>query len=268
MVPEGGYLINFLGVRIDTKFLPEVLSGRAGQVEGVPIPANWHADIAEWAAALRAVDLARDSFTMAELGCGWGCWMNNAGIAARNRGLQVQLVGVEGDKGHVAFAYEACAANGFSPDQVTIHHGIAAATPGVALFPRQDHAGVNWGLEPIFGASEDQRTKAIREGSHDELPMISMKDVIGEHQKLDFLHIDIQGGEAILVKESINILTERVSFVLIGTHSREIEGDLFKTLLSAGWWLEIERPAILDIRGGVPVVTVDGVQGWRNPRYA
>jgi hypothetical protein len=40
-------------------------------VEPIPIPANWHADIAEWAAALRAVDLARGSFTMAELGCGW-----------------------------------------------------------------------------------------------------------------------------------------------------------------------------------------------------
>jgi hypothetical protein len=40
-------------------------------VEGIPIPANWHADIAEWAAALRAVELAEETFTVVELGCGW-----------------------------------------------------------------------------------------------------------------------------------------------------------------------------------------------------
>jgi hypothetical protein len=54
-------------VRIDPKFVPKVLHGRAGEVEGTPIPAIWHGDMAEWAAALRAVDLAQGSFTIAEL---------------------------------------------------------------------------------------------------------------------------------------------------------------------------------------------------------
>ena len=30
-------------------------------------------------------------------------------------------------------------------------------------------------------------------------------------------------------------------------------------------WPEIERPAILNVETSVPFVTVDGVQGWRNP---
>ena len=81
-----GYVTNFLGVRIDPAFAPEALAGKAGTVEPVPIPANWHADIAEWAAALRAVELAGDTFRMIELGCGWGCWMNNTGAAARRAG--------------------------------------------------------------------------------------------------------------------------------------------------------------------------------------
>ena len=68
-----GYLTNFLGVRIDPKFFPNhPYSGMAGQIEGIPIPANNHADMAEWGAALRAVDLARNAFTVIELGCGWG----------------------------------------------------------------------------------------------------------------------------------------------------------------------------------------------------
>ena len=73
----------------------------AGVVEPVPIPANWHADIAERAAALRAVEQAHGTFKVVELGCGWGCWLNNTGVAARTLGLAVTLIGVEGDEGHI-----------------------------------------------------------------------------------------------------------------------------------------------------------------------
>ena len=152
-----GYLTNFLGVRIDPRFFPTILEGRAGEVEGIPIPANWHADVAEWGAALRAVDLAHESFTVVELGCGWGCWINNTGVAARRAGLDVHLIGIEGDAGHLKFAEEACTANGFARQQVILHRGIAASGNGVALFPRQQQSGIEWGLEPIFDATEQQR---------------------------------------------------------------------------------------------------------------
>ena len=148
---------------------------------------------------MRAVDLAKKTFTMAELGCGWGCWMNNTGVAARRRGLRPYLIGVEGDKGHVAFAREACATNGFGEDEVRLYHGIAAATAGTALFPRQTTSGVEWGLEPVFHATEQERKRAIKAGTHEELPMISLDEVIGDRKKLDLLHVDIQGGEADLV---------------------------------------------------------------------
>ena len=129
--PSAGYLTNYLGVRIDPKFFPTILQGRADEVEPIPIPANWHADIAEWGAALRAVDLARGVFTVIELGCGWGCWMNNTGVAARRAGLDVRLIGVEGDEAHLGFAREASVANGFAPGQVTLRRGIAAPAGGV-----------------------------------------------------------------------------------------------------------------------------------------
>jgi hypothetical protein len=35
---------------------------------------------------------------MIELGCGWGCWMNNAGVAARSTDRRVHVIGVEGDE--------------------------------------------------------------------------------------------------------------------------------------------------------------------------
>jgi hypothetical protein len=264
--PTDGYLTNFLGVLLDPRYFPGLLDGKGGQVEGVPIPANWHADLAEWAAALRAVELSRDRFTVLELGCGWGCWLNNAGAAARRLGRDVRLIGIEGDEGHVAFAHEATAVNGFAPGQVTIHRGVAAADSGVALFPRQAKAGVAWGLEPVFGATEAQRRRAAAERTHDEVPMIALGEILAPVPRLDLLHVDIQGGEAELVAGTREVLRNKVAYLVIGSHSRQIEGRLFDMLLADGWRLEMERPAILVLTDSGPVVSVDGVQGWRNPR--
>lgn len=263
--PHPGCLTNYLGVLIDPKYFLGLLDGRDGQIEGAPIPANWHADMAEWGAALRAVDLAHRSFTVIELGCGWGCWLNNTGAAARRRGLEVHLVGVEGDHGHIAFAREATAQNAFVPEQVALHHGIAGAVSGVALFPRQTEAGASWGLEPILNADEATMQRALDEGTHDVLPMRSIAELSAGCDRVDLLHIDIQGGEADLIAGSLAILSGKIAYIVIGTHSRQIEGRLLETLLGAGWILEIERPALLAIELNGPRVTVDGVQGWRNP---
>ncbi len=268
--PSPGHLRNFLGVLVDADMLPVSLGPRDGQVEAIPIPANWHADIAEWAAALRAVDLAQDRFTVIELGCGWGCWMNNTGAAARRAGLEPRLVGIEGDTGHLAFARDTCAANGFDLAQVTLHHGVAAGRSGIALFPRQEAGGGEWGLRPILAATDEQCRAAAETASHDALPMIPLAELAAPLARVDLLHVDIQGGEATLVAECLATLDEKVAYLVIGTHSRQIEGALFDTLLRSGWRLEIERPAILSLgpvaAGSKPTVTVDGVQGWRNPR--
>lgn len=264
LLPRAGFLTNYLGVVIDPKFFPQLLLDRAGEVEAIPIPANWHADIAEWGAVLRAVDLATDRFTMIELGCGWGCWMNNAGVAARRAGLKTHLIGVEGDEGHIGFARESTAANAFLPEQVTLHRGIAAAEAGTALFPRQEQAGIAWGLEPIFGVNDALRDEAVASGKYDALPMVPLADLAAQHERIDLLHIDIQGGEANLIAGCLPTLCNLVAYIVIGTHSREIEGTLFGILLAAGWRLEIERPAILSL-DAAPIVVIDGVQGWRNP---
>ena len=264
--PNAGVLTNFLGTRIDPRFFPRVLGGKEGQIEPPPIPANWHADIAEWAAALRAVECATNSFTVVELGCGWGCWMNNTGVAARRRGLSVRVIGIEGDEGHIGFARESLASNGFRTEEITLYRGIAAAKSGIALFPKQEHPGISWGNEPVFDATEEQRKRALESESHDELPVLALEEIVREYPRIDLLHVDIQGGEADLIRGCAALLKEKFAYLVIGTHSRQIEGQLFDMLLKDGWLLEIERPAILGIDNDGPMVTVDGVQGWRNPR--
>lgn len=264
LVSDPRYLINFIGTKIEERFYPGILIGKAGSVEPVPIPANWHADVAEWAAVLRAVDFATGTFAVAELGCGPGCWINNAGVAARNAGLIPTLIGVEGDEGHIAFAKSACDANGFCSEQITLYHGVAAAKSGFALFPRQRSAGEKYGLEPIFNATEADRKEAKRSGEFDELPMIPLSEVIGNRDRLDLLHVDIQGGEADLVEGGGDVLSSRVAYMFVGTHSRVIEGRVASALLKGPWRLEIERPAIVNLTENGPVTHIDGVQGWRN----
>ena len=87
---------------------------------------------------------------------------------------------------------------------------------------------------------------------------------VAQGRKLDLLHIDIQGAELDVVERSREFLRSNVAYMMIGTHSRRIEGRLMEALLDDGWVLEIERPAQLSVRSGSPIVSVDGVQGWRN----
>lgn len=259
-IPRPGYVLNYFGVVIDPKFFPEHLGPLAGTVEADVIPANWHADMAEFGAALRAIDLAGDTFTVIELGCHWGCWINITGVAARRAGKQVRAIGIEGEPTHAEFARESTLSNGFDPNDVTIYHGVAAPKSGTAFFPPEGS-----GLEPIINGSPEEKAQAVERGVYHKLPAVGFSDLAAGVDRVDLLHIDIQGGEADLVSSSLDFLNDHVAYMMIGTHSREIEGRLCRDLLAAGWELEVERPAIMDITS-TPLPRVDGVQGWRNPR--
>ncbi|AYN94511.1 hypothetical protein EAW52_11405 [Pseudomonas sp. LTJR-52] len=264
--PTEGWLTNAFGVLINPKYLPEILAGHEGRVEGAPIPANWHSDLAEFGAVFRAIELAPGpKFTMFELGCGWGCWMNISGVVARRAGLECMLYGIEGDEGHVQFAKECLQKNGFGQNQFNVEWGIAAADTGFALFPKQETSGVSWGGEPIFDKNEIDAKKLVATGKYEILPQKSLEIEARHLDRIDLLHIDIQGGELNLITKSMNFLNKKVAYIMVGTHSRQIEGGLFEQFVNHGWTLEIERPAILHV-GNNPNVLVDGVQGWRNPR--
>ena len=261
IVPESQFLKNFLGARIRPSYMPDILMGREGLVEPVPLPANWHADIAEWAAALRSVDLSGKRFLVVELGCGWGTWIVNTGLAAKVLGKDVHLIGIEGDERHVEFANDACAINNFQKDEFEIIRGIASADAGQGLFPKSSNGEANWGKSEI---KADQQMFSAK--SFDKLEKIRLIDVVPPDRWVDLLHIDIQGSEYEFIANGMSYLKEKVRYILIGTHSRKIEGDLFVIMSENCWDLEIERPAIYQNIAGQPILSVDGVQGWCNQK--
>ena len=266
LTPSKTYLTNFVGLKIAPEYMPECVRERVGTVECPPIPANWHTDIAELGAVLRAVDLTpRNRFIMGEMGCGWGCWMGISGLVAKKLGLDVKLYGIEGDKKHISWANENMVNNGFSEKEYAIVEGVASATTGKALFPLADKETIHYGLEPIFNASDLEIQKSLKNKSHEILPMVPLAKIFNGVPRVDLLHIDIQGGEVDLIRGSIDYLSNHVAYLVIGTHSRSIEGKLIDVLLKNGWILDIERPAIFHIKKNELVTAVDGVQGWRNP---
>ena len=268
-VPEPGIIRNFLGTRITPAVYPPVLAALAGAVEPPPAPGNWHADIAEWAAALRSVALAqaagRGTYRIVEAGCGWGCWMTNMGVAARARGLAVDLIGIEADASHLVNAADTLALNGFAPAQFRLHHGVAGPRAGRAIFPAAGAAG--WGGAAIFGASAADLARAAGRADVAVLDCLTLADLAGG-QPVDLLHIDIQGAEADFVTGNADDIAAHVRRVLIGTHSRAIEGRLFTHFETLGWRLEMERPALAPPVAGRPEIKIDGVQLWANPALA
>jgi FkbM family methyltransferase len=266
--PNAELVTNFIGVLMEPLLFPPLLDNLVGQVEGPPIPANWHADVAEWAAVFRAIELAGEDFSIVELGCAWGCWMCNAGTAAKRSGRTVNLIGVEAVQEFVSTALRHLKINDFLESEFTLHLGVAAASGGRALFPKKAAEAVNFGLAPVFNPSERELIDILNAGTHDLVEIIPISEILANTKRVDLLHIDIQGGEFDLLKQNIEIISEKIAYVFVGTHSREIEGKIFELMLHHGFMLEVERPAILTLhRGSNPSIRYDGAQGWRNSRF-
>jgi hypothetical protein len=266
--PHKDLVRNFLGVLMEPSLYPPLLDNLVGKVEQPPIPANWHADVPEWAAVLRAIELSGPEFSILELGSAWGCWMCNAGMAAKRSGRSVRLMGVEAVQEFVDLAKKHLEYNEFSQNEYTLYLGIAAAKSGHVFFPKKEAGAINFGLSPVYDPDKDLYERLLNSGTHDLIKMHPLSEILSDVPRLDLLHIDIQGGEVVFLEENMPEIARKVAYVFVGTHSREIEGKIFENMLSNGFFLEIERPAMLTLNlKGNPVTRYDGVQAWRNSRF-
>jgi FkbM family methyltransferase len=275
--PEEGYIVNFLGVRTRAASLAESQRGMAGHVMGIPVPCDYHAEGIEYVGLLKTVLSAGDSYSIMELGAGWGPFLVDAGAAARLLGItDITLMGVESDPGHMESMRLHLMDNGFNPDEHLMVEGAVGAEAGTALFPRvEDHAN-QWGARPAVlserGVSAADRAylgELLDESI--EVLVFDVRDLLRERTMWDCVHVDIQGAEVGVLRAAIPELDKRARFVIIGTHSRRIDGDLVDIFHEAGWMLEHEKPAKFDYIPGhdslEAMTTVDGTQVWRNPRF-
>lgn len=269
---RAGFITNFLGGLTDTRFVG--FESHSGRVEGYPIPRNFHSEALEWVGTLRAVQDASDTFRMIELGAGWAPFCTIGYLAATQRGLRPEVMAVEGDLGHIGFIEQSFATNGHDPDRCTIRHGIVGAADGTASFPRSKDASKVYGGAASFSAdigTDEPFQKLIQHHAAlfeevDILECYSLARLLDDFGRVDLIHCDIQGAEAEVFEANIASVSENVAWLVVGTHSFDIDRRLATLFPRHGWQLEGMDCALMRNEGGIAQMAADGTQIWKNMR--
>ncbi len=268
-----GFVTSFVGSRTNVNFF-KFLDELSGTVEGLPIPGCFHASAVEWVGALKAVDQARDSFSVLEIGAGWGPWLVDTALVAKSRGINnLYMLGIEADPGHFEYLQAHLREHGFDPKQGHLINGIVAQKDGVADYP-VINSQENWGAAAVFDDGANVLPGSIDTNltsSFITLKSYCLETLISDHEYFDLCHFDVQGAENAIISGSRALLQAKARILVIGTHSRKIEGDLIEMLSADGWLLENERPCVFSLNPNRERVTfrnttIDGTQVWRNPR--
>lgn len=267
--PQEGFVVDFVGARTAIEFNAHIV-GLNGAVEDIPVPRSFHAETVEWVGALRAVEEAHESFCVCEIGAGWGPWIVSTCLAARRSGIQsTRMIAVEPDPGHIAFLRRHVAANGLDGCRLDLFEGVAGPTCAEAFFPVIDPKS-QWGISAVFETADDTMAEG-GQSAHRRVPSFDVETILSDTDKVDLVHVDIQGGERMVIPAGIDPLCRKAKWLVIGTHSRSIEGELMELLSQHGWRLTNEKPCrFVPAEGAITDMntTLDGTQVWRNARFA
>jgi FkbM family methyltransferase len=266
--PEPGFLVDFVGSRIRTTSLWKEARTLDGQLLGFPLPADFHAEAIEWIGLLKAVRGASGQYVAMELGAGFGPWIVAGAVAAKLRGIKdIRLCAVEGDGGHFRFLRQHFADNGFEPDQHALFEAAVGTKTGVAHWPIVENSSEAWGCRLSQG-TQDYMGREFQ--NTQQIEIVPMLDLVVREPRWDLIHIDVQGDEVEICRSCIDELSARVRWLIVGTHSRKIDGDLLDLMWRAGWLLEHEKPSKFTFLPSSATLeamaTIDGTQVWRNPR--
>lgn len=262
--PIAGSIRDFLGTTTSVDYFPADHAHLGGSVWSASAP-GLHGT-AEWMGTLRSVLECGEGFTAFELGAGWGPWLVSSARAAAMKGVRdINLVGVEASAEHYAFMRRHFAANGMDPDGFSLHRAVIAPADGVAQFPRLHVGAEDYGASAVF--HDGEKDGAAQRGELEDVRAIGLSSMLSQHDRVDLIHMDIQGHEEEVLRSAIPALNARVRRMIIGTHSRSIEGHLLDLLSSEGWICEFEQPCKLQfLPDGQFLMVTDGEQVWRNPR--
>ena len=273
---EPGFLVDYLGVRTRPESLANHVRNLAGTVHGIPVPGDWHAEAVEHIGLIKSVLDAKGTYRIMELGAGWGPWLVAGAAAARHLGItDIHMLGVEADTGHYATLRQHLLDNGFNPDQHTLLKAAVGASAGKARFPKINDSANQWGARPTQGdstADSAYLSSVMGPGTieMEEVNLLAINDLLTRQPQWDLVHIDVQGWEADICRAGMGELGKRAKRVIIGTHSRKLDGDLMEMFHQAGWLLEHEKPTQMQYDRQAEklesMTRADGTQVWRNPK--
>ncbi|MGN7829743.1 FkbM family methyltransferase [Agrobacterium radiobacter] len=275
------FWFDYIGTRIDRSF-HSVKFDMTG-VTKVPIPII-DEEYFEWVDILQSASEAKGRFVVVELGAGYGRWAARACLAARQRGVaDINAILVEAEPVHAEWSAQHMRNNGidnFRVFQAAIGPSVGK-TQFVVEMPDQNAASapdawygqaLNWTDESHHRPTGRtyQGFDVIDNGTGwgtINVNVLPLEQIINGIDLVDIIDMDIQGAEGDVVEASIDLMSDRVKRVHIGTHSHEVEDRIRKVMTEAGWH------KVWDFSCGATSITPygavafqDGVQSWLNPR--
>jgi hypothetical protein len=225
---EPGMVVDWFGLRTPLAIAPE-LAEHAGKALPKPFPSDPRATAAEWIGVAASVAGAKGGWRALFVGSGRGDLLLSGAVAARRRGLGLDLHATEPVAGDHAALLRHAEANGIDP--------------GAGRF-QQVAAGADPGRPPPRGAL--------------------VQDLLAGGEPWDWVGIAPAGLLGILAKLSTPLLGERVRFLSLVTRSRGEEAVAIRSLSQAGWRLVAEQPMRMTPRD-LRKVDRPGAQVWRGP---
>jgi FkbM family methyltransferase len=265
---QPGFFTDFLGQRTRSSFLADV-SAFEGKVGGLPLPADFHAEAAEWIAFIKALKAAPGRLIAAELGAGWGPWTASAHALAQRFGLSpVKLYAVEADPGFFARLQQHMQDNAIPSSVLDLRNAVLTIAGGMREWSVRDASGSDYGAR-IPEANEAADYRGLPVGSLREMPGLSLSGFLQEEPVWDLIHIDLQGIEEELCRAAMVELTSRVRHVIVATHSKSLDAGCFEVFHQAGWNCVMNTSPLIAHERGLSTIQamtrIDGMQLWQNP---
>ena len=245
----------------------------------------------EWIDLLEAVTSARESFTMIELGAGFGRWTVRAAAAwrQRNPGLPFRLIAVEPEPVVFGWMRQHFADNDVDERGHSLIHAAISDAPGSAMFyiggprggPFDRHPNSWYGqaLTKDYDAASLNRPDGVYAGfkviEHSSgwrsirIPTLSLRCILKDVDRVDLIDLDIEGQELISLSHAIDDVDAKVKRLHIGTHSQEIEAGLRQLFAAHGWQCLADYS--LNSTNQTPWGMIhfeNGVQSWVNPKLS
>jgi FkbM family methyltransferase len=229
----------------------------------------------DWEPLLAAIELAGPKCTAVALGAGWGRWIVGFAFAAQRRGRDYHIVGVEAEPQHFKWMERHLRDNNLPPEKSRLIHAAANSYTGTCYFMvgnAQGWYGQAVVSEAQFKSEAFQKELHASGASAEAMPCVDLNEIFAGLDRVDYLHMDIQGSEADVLLACPELLDERVAVVNIGTHSELIERRLRRHFTEHGWLCRYDIPMNATIKAAVEgkepseIAFGDGVFVWHNPR--
>ena len=269
-----GFHVDCFGIKTRYSYFSDATDSQAIQAN-LPFPDNTlYGEAIEFLATCRAVDAADEEMVAYEFGAGFAPWLVcTAAMALRRPVKRLRLVAVEADPQRLPLIEQHFSDNGLplpgASHPIVSTEIIQAAVSdqrGTLTFSAQ---GIkDWG----GAASKDKSAADYRgaTGNRVSVPALPISELLQHERVVDLVHMDIQGFEYLSIAASLDDLNRKVRSIVIGTHSRVIEGRLIDLLRQNGWVLIYEKPCKFHASSQLPDVTgatyFDGTQFWINQR--